>query len=126
MVEGEGWRLTALHTPGHCANHLCFALEGARILFSGDHAMSCSTSVVMPPDGDMASYMAALARVAAAEWALLLPGHGAPLPEPGPLLHALLAHRWERRRWCWPPCACSPVPRRRRWCRRSMASWTPG
>jgi glyoxylase-like metal-dependent hydrolase (beta-lactamase superfamily II) len=96
VVEGEGWRLTALHTPGHCANHLCFALEGARILFSGDHAMSCSTSVVTPPDGDMASYMAALARVAAADWALMLPGHGAPLPEPGALLHALLAHRWER------------------------------
>jgi glyoxylase-like metal-dependent hydrolase (beta-lactamase superfamily II) len=94
-LEG-GWQLTALHTPGHCANHLCFALEGFRILFGGDHAMSCSTSVVIPPDGDMASYMAALARVAAAEWSLLLPGHGAPLPEPGALLHGLLDHRWER------------------------------
>jgi glyoxylase-like metal-dependent hydrolase (beta-lactamase superfamily II) len=96
VVEGEGWRLTALHTPGHCANHLCFALEEQGILFGGDHAMSCSTSVVIPPDGDMTDYMAALARIAARDWALLLPGHGAPLAEPGPLLHALLAHRRER------------------------------
>jgi glyoxylase-like metal-dependent hydrolase (beta-lactamase superfamily II) len=96
VLEGEGWRLEALHTPGHCANHLCFALEGQGILFGGDHAMSCSTSVVIPPDGDMADYMAALARIAAREWALLLPGHGAPLAAPGPLLHALLAHRRER------------------------------
>lgn len=96
MVAGENWGLTALHTPGHCANHLCFALEDHGILFGGDHAMSCSTSVVIPPDGDMADYMAALARVAARDWALLLPGHGAPLAEPGALLKGLLAHRRER------------------------------
>jgi glyoxylase-like metal-dependent hydrolase (beta-lactamase superfamily II) len=95
-LQGEGWRLTALHTPGHCGNHLCFALEEQGILFSGDHAMSCSTSVVIPPDGDMADYMAALARIAARPWFLLLPGHGAPLPDPNPLLHALLHHRRER------------------------------
>jgi len=95
-LQGEGWQLRALHTPGHCANHLCFALEEAGILLSGDHAMSCSTSVVMPPDGDMAAYMAALARVAARPWHLLLPGHGAPLPDPGALLRGLLAHRHER------------------------------
>jgi glyoxylase-like metal-dependent hydrolase (beta-lactamase superfamily II) len=110
VLDGEGWRLTALHTPGHCANHLCFVLEGARILFSGDHAMSCSTSVVIPPDGDMASYMAALARVAAAEWALMLPGHGAPLPEPGPLLHALLEHRWEREALVLAALRAQPAP----------------
>ncbi|MDB5369606.1 MAG: Metallo-beta-lactamase domain protein [Roseomonas sp.] len=96
VVEGEGWRLAALHTPGHCANHLSFALEGSGILFSGDHAMSCSTSVVTPPDGDMTAYMAGLARVAAGQWSWLLPGHGAPLRDPGPLLNALLDHRWER------------------------------
>jgi glyoxylase-like metal-dependent hydrolase (beta-lactamase superfamily II) len=96
VLQGEGWQLRALHTPGHCANHLCFALEGQGILFSGDHAMSCSTSVVMPPDGDMAHYMAALARIAAQPWSLLLPGHGAPLAQPGALLQALLAHRRER------------------------------
>jgi hydroxyacylglutathione hydrolase len=110
VLDGPDWRMTALHTPGHCANHLCFALEGARVLFSGDHAMSCSTSVVIPPDGDMASYMAALARVAAAEWALLLPGHGAPLPEPGPLLHALLEHRWEREALVLQALQAQPAP----------------
>lgn len=96
VLQGEGWRLRALHTPGHCANHLAFALEENGVLFSGDHAMSCSTSVVMPPDGDMAAYMAALERIAAHPWSLLLPGHGAPLPDPGALLQALLAHRRER------------------------------
>ncbi|PHK94722.1 MBL fold metallo-hydrolase [Pseudoroseomonas rhizosphaerae] len=95
-VEGDGWRLSALHTPGHCANHLCFALEGGGVLFSADHVMSWSTSVVSPPDGDMAAYMAGLARLAARDEALFLPGHGAPLPEPAPFTRALLAHRQAR------------------------------
>ncbi|PWC29151.1 MBL fold metallo-hydrolase [Teichococcus aestuarii] len=95
-VAGEGWRLAALHTPGHCANHLCFALEGAGVLFSADHVMSWSTSVVSPPDGDMAAYMAGLARLAARPEALFLPGHGAPLPEPARFTRALLAHRQAR------------------------------
>jgi glyoxylase-like metal-dependent hydrolase (beta-lactamase superfamily II) len=98
-VEGGEWRLTALHTPGHCANHLCFALETARgggVLFSADHVMSWSTSIVSPPDGDMAAYMASLARIAAREDRLYLPGHGPPLPEPAPFVAALAAHRRER------------------------------
>lgn len=95
-IEGETWRLAALHTPGHCANHLCFALEGRGILFSADHVMSWSTSVVSPPDGDMAAYMQSLARLAAREDRLLLPGHGPPLPDPAPFLAALAAHRRER------------------------------
>ncbi|MDJ0388344.1 MBL fold metallo-hydrolase [Roseomonas sp. E05] len=95
-LEGAGWRLVALHTPGHCANHLCFALEGSGVLFSGDHVMSWSTSVVSPPDGDMAAYMAGLARLAARGDRLFLPGHGAPLPDPAPFTRALLAHREAR------------------------------
>jgi glyoxylase-like metal-dependent hydrolase (beta-lactamase superfamily II) len=95
-VEGDGWRLTALHTPGHCANHLCFALEGTGILFSADHVMSWSTTVVSPPDGDMAAYMRSLARLAARDDRLYLPGHGPPLPEPAPFVAALAAHRRER------------------------------
>lgn len=94
---GGGTALVALHTPGHCANHLCFALDGAGVLFSADHVMSWSTSVVSPPDGDMGDYVASLARVAARGGdALLLPGHGPPLPEPGPFLAALAAHRLAR------------------------------
>lgn len=95
-VAGEGWRVTALHTPGHCGNHLCFALEGTGILFSADHVMSWSTSVVSPPDGDMAAYMRSLERVREREDGLLLPGHGPPLTEPRPFLAALAVHRQER------------------------------
>lgn len=95
-VEGNDWRLRAIHTPGHCANHLCFALEGTGILFSADHVMSWSTTVVSPPDGDMAAYMASLARLAARDDRLFLPGHGPPLPEPAPFVAALAAHRRER------------------------------
>ncbi|WP_159998498.1 MBL fold metallo-hydrolase [Roseomonas sp. 18066] len=95
-IAGEGWRLTALHTPGHCANHLCFALEGGEVLFSADHVMSWSTSVVSPPDGDMAQYMASLQRLASRGETLFLPGHGAPLPQPAAFTRALIAHRQAR------------------------------
>lgn len=99
VVESDDWRLTAIHTPGHCANHLCFALETERdrgVTFSADHVMSWSTSVVSPPDGDMAAYMASLAKIAAREDRLYLPGHGPPLPDPAPFVAALAAHRLER------------------------------
>jgi glyoxylase-like metal-dependent hydrolase (beta-lactamase superfamily II) len=95
-VGGLDWALRAIHTPGHCANHLCFALEGTGILFSADHVMSWSTSVVSPPDGDMAAYMASLERLRARDDRLLLPGHGPPLPDPQPFMAALAAHRLER------------------------------
>jgi glyoxylase-like metal-dependent hydrolase (beta-lactamase superfamily II) len=96
QVGGLGWSLSAIHTPGHCANHLCFALEGTGILFSADHVMSWSTTVVSPPDGDMAAYMASLARLRARDDRLFLPGHGPPLPDPQPFMAALAAHRLER------------------------------
>ena len=95
-VGGLGWSLRAIHTPGHCANHLCFALEGTGILFSADHVMSWSTTVVSPPDGDMAAYMASLARLRARDDRIFLPGHGPPLPDPQPFMAALAAHRIER------------------------------
>lgn len=95
-VSGGDWSLRAIHTPGHCANHLCFALEGSGILFSADHVMSWSTSVVSPPDGDMAAYMRSLARLAEREDRLFLPGHGPALPNPGTFMAALAAHRRER------------------------------
>ncbi|WP_043829302.1 MBL fold metallo-hydrolase [Muricoccus aerilatus] len=101
-VEGDGWRVVALHTPGHCANHLCFALEAdpalapEGVLFSADHVMSWSTSVVSPPDGNMADYMRSLERVAERKDRLLLPGHGPAHDDPVPFIAALLAHRRER------------------------------
>ncbi|MDO9708226.1 MBL fold metallo-hydrolase [Paracraurococcus lichenis] len=96
VVEGGDWRLTALHTPGHCANHLCFAMDGNGVLFSADHVMSWSTSVVSPPDGDMADYMRSLGRVMARDDRVLLPGHGPALRDPKPFLKGLHAHREER------------------------------
>jgi len=101
VLEGSEWRLTALHTPGHCANHLCFALEMdgiSGVLFSADHVMAWSTTVVSPPDGDMSAYMESLAKLAARGKAdrLYLPGHGPRLPEPHAYVSALAAHRRER------------------------------
>ena len=62
-LAGNGWALEALHTPGHAPDHLCLALSGTRILFSGDHVMGWNTSVIAPPEGSMSDYMAALARL---------------------------------------------------------------
>jgi len=96
VILGEGFKLTALHTPGHAANHLCFALAEERALFSGDHVMGWSTSVIAPPDGDMADYMESLERLIGREDAVLYPTHGAPIEIPRPYLQALLRHRRER------------------------------
>lgn len=92
-VFGEGWTLKAIHTPGHAANHLAFALEGTGIVFSGDHVMAWATSVVAPPDGAMRDYMASLDRLASRKDRLYLPGHGGPVDEPGSFVRALRAHR---------------------------------
>ncbi len=97
-IAGDGWRLTALHTPGHCSNHLAFAMAGNGVLFSADHVMSWSSTVVSPPDGSMRDYMNSLAKLRAREGmdSLYLPGHGPPLPEPMPFLDALATHRRRR------------------------------
>jgi glyoxylase-like metal-dependent hydrolase (beta-lactamase superfamily II) len=93
--------MTALHTPGHASDHLCFAMagkDGKPILFSADHVMSWNSSVVSPPDGDMRAYFASLRRVLDRADDVFLPGHGPPLPEPRRLTRALLFHRMERER----------------------------
>jgi glyoxylase-like metal-dependent hydrolase (beta-lactamase superfamily II) len=95
-VEGPGWRLGAVHTPGHTSNHLCFALAEERALFSGDHVMGWSTSVIAPPDGDMAAYMRSLAKLLTREDAVYWPTHGPPIPDPKPFVQAFIAHRQER------------------------------
>ncbi|WP_185985244.1 MBL fold metallo-hydrolase [Aureimonas mangrovi] len=84
---------TAIATPGHAANHLAFALEGTPALFSGDHVMAWSTTIVAPPDGSMADYMASLDKLMARPESLYLPGHGAPLERPLPFMRALRSHR---------------------------------
>ncbi len=97
-VEGDGWRLTAVHTPGHTANHAAFALEGTGILFSADHVMAWATSIVAPPDGAMSDYMASLDRLLERQDRLYLPGHGGPVTEPQAFVRALRTHRRLRER----------------------------
>jgi glyoxylase-like metal-dependent hydrolase (beta-lactamase superfamily II) len=97
-VEGAGWRLTAVHTPGHTANHAAFALEDTGILFSADHVMAWATSIVAPPDGAMSDYMASLDRLLERNDRLYLPGHGGPVTEPPAFVRALRTHRRLRER----------------------------
>ena len=93
MVEGPGYRLEAVATPGHTGNHLAFALAGTDILFSGDHVMGWSTTVVAPPDGAMADYMASLDRLLERPESRYLPAHGGPIGNAHAYVRALRAHR---------------------------------
>lgn len=96
-VEGPGWRLEAVHTPGHTSNHLCFALPQERAFFSGDHVMGWSTTVIAPPDGDMVQYMRSLERLLPRDDAVYWPTHGGPIHKPQSHVRALIAHRKVRR-----------------------------
>lgn len=98
VVEGDGFAIRGVFTPGHTANHMSFGLEGTGILFSGDHVMAWSTSIVAPPDGSMSDYMASLDRLLSRDDRLYLPGHGGPLRKPLPFLRGLKAHRKMRER----------------------------
>lgn len=98
LVEGDGWAIRAVHTPGHTANHMVFALEDTRILFSADHVMAWATSIVAPPDGAMSDYMASLDRMIDRDDALYFPGHGGPLAKPRQFLRGLKTHRKMRER----------------------------
>ncbi|MDN2582177.1 MBL fold metallo-hydrolase [Aquibium sp. ELW1220] len=93
LVEGDGWAIRTVLTPGHAANHAAFALEGTGILFSADHVMAWSTSIVAPPDGAMSDYMASLDRLAARDDGLYLPGHGGPVGKPAAFVRGLRTHR---------------------------------
>lgn len=95
-LHGDGWTLRTLATPGHASNHLAFVLEEERALFSGDHVMGWSTTVVAPPDGDMAAYFASLDRVIAEDFDTIWPTHGPPITKVAPFLAAYRAHRLER------------------------------
>ncbi len=98
VVDGDGWSIRAVHTPGHAANHAAFSLENTGILFSADHVMAWSTSIVAPPDGAMADYMASLERLLERDDRLLLPGHGGPVTQPKAFMRGLKAHRKMRER----------------------------
>jgi glyoxylase-like metal-dependent hydrolase (beta-lactamase superfamily II) len=92
-LDGEGWTLRAVATPGHTSNHLCFALEGTGLLFTGDHVMGWSTTVVSPPDGDMTLYMRSLDLLLGRDDRVYHPAHGPPVDKPHAHVRALIVHR---------------------------------
>lgn len=95
-AEGPGYTIRAVHTPGHTSNHMAFWLDEEQALFTGDHIMGWSTTVITPPDGDMRSYFESLHKVAALPSRTLWPTHGAPVTDATPFIEAFVNHRLER------------------------------
>ncbi len=95
-ITGPNWTLEAVSTPGHIANHLCFAFPEQSVLFSGDHVMAWSTSVVSPPGGDLNDYLASLSKVGARPEATYWPTHGPAVKTPHAYVHQLREHRLHR------------------------------
>ncbi|HEX3364762.1 MBL fold metallo-hydrolase [Phenylobacterium sp.] len=95
-IPGPGWTLEAIPTPGHTSNHICYALAEENTLFSGDHIMGWSTTVITPPDGDMTDYLESLAKIRARAFTTLWPTHGPPILEVTPFIDAYAEHRQER------------------------------
>lgn len=98
VIEGDGWTIECVFTPGHTSNHMCFALREEKALFSGDHVMGWSTTVVSPPDGDMETYMASLDLLLTRDDEIYWPTHGPAITEPKPFVQAYMAHRDDRER----------------------------
>ncbi len=96
VVSGDGWTMEALTTPGHTANHMAFAFREANLVFSGDHVMAWSTTIVAPPDGAMSDYMESLHKLARRPEPLYLPGHGAPVRDAPRFVQHLIRHRQAR------------------------------
>ena len=96
IVNGSGWTIGAIHTPGHCSNHLCFELKEERSLFSGDHVMGWATSVVGPPDGSMKNYMESLRKLLPLQHDRYWPTHGPAIPNPVQYVQSFINHREER------------------------------
>ena len=97
-ISGPDWTISALATPGHTSNHLCFALDESGALFTGDHVMAWSTSVVIPPDGDMATYMQSLQLLHEREDRIFYPAHGPAVEKPRQLVRGMIGHRRQRER----------------------------
>jgi glyoxylase-like metal-dependent hydrolase (beta-lactamase superfamily II) len=97
-IKGDGWTFEALYTPGHTSNHICFALREEKALFSGDHVMGWSTTVIAPPDGDMAQYFASLEKLTARDDKHFYPTHGNPISNPQAFVRTLIEHRHARER----------------------------
>lgn len=97
-LSGDGWTLEAVATPGHTSNHLCYALVETGALFTGDHVMKWSTSVVSPPDGDMSAYLASLQKLYEREDRIYYPAHGPAVENPRQLVRGMIGHRRQRER----------------------------
>jgi glyoxylase-like metal-dependent hydrolase (beta-lactamase superfamily II) len=98
VIEGDGWALEAVYTPGHTSNHICYALKQENALFPGDHVMGWSTTIVSPPDGDMLAYMTSLEKLLKRGEARYWPTHGTSIDDPKAFVAALLEHRRDRER----------------------------
>jgi len=98
IIQGKGFTVECVYTPGHTSNHMCFGLTEEQALFTGDHIMGWSTTVVTPPDGDMAQYIASVEKLQARNDRTLYPTHGAPVTDPKPFLAAYREHRLDRER----------------------------
>jgi glyoxylase-like metal-dependent hydrolase (beta-lactamase superfamily II) len=96
VVEGDGWAIEAITTPGHTANHMCYALKDTNILFAGDHVMAWATSIVAPPDGAMSDYMASLNKLAKRSETIYLPGHGPAIKDAPRFVSYYILHRKAR------------------------------
>lgn len=96
VVTGDGWTLEAITTPGHCANHMAFALKGSEALFAGDHVMAWSTPVVAPPDGSMSDYMASLDKLKRRAETTYFPGHGGAVRDAQRFVEHFIRHRRAR------------------------------
>ena len=111
VIAGDGWALEAIATPGHTANHMAYALRGTDVLFSGDHVMGWSTSIVAPPDGAMSDYLISLHRLAARPESVYLAGHGDVIRDAPALVARYVEHRRGRKRAPRPE-ALVPAPAR--------------
>lgn len=98
LIEGDGWTVECVHTPGHTSNHLCFALKEENALFTGDHVMGWSTSVIGPPDGDMTAYMKSLEKLLDRSEDIYWPTHGTCIKDVKHYIQTFIDHRLERER----------------------------
>lgn len=96
VIEGGDWRLECVFTPGHTSNHMCYSHAQSNSLFTGDHVMGWSTTVVSPPDGDMRDYIDSLERLLSRDEAVFWPTHGPSIDDPKPFVRDYLAHRRDR------------------------------
>ena len=96
LLRGEGWTVQCVHTPGHMSNHVCYRLLEEKALFSGDHVMGWSTTVIIPPDGSMADYLASLRMLLDCDDQIYYPTHGPPIRKPEEFVRACIEHRRQR------------------------------